>query len=395
MNPIRYYCMPADFKKETIDRYDELNRQYEMSKIIETYGNISIRNSMESGRVSRQLPEVDLYELKEYIQYSKEKNIDFNYTLNGTHMNNFEFSREGVLKIRQFLESLYQVGVRSLTLALPSLIELVKSLKYDFKIKASTLCQIINANKALAYKNMGVERIVVDESINRDFGRLKQIRNRFGDGVEMIVNPICLKDCTYRMFHYNQISSDSKGKDSDISVNFYEHRCVLQRNRNVSNLLRMCWVRPEDIKYYASTGINYFKLQGRQLVHTGGDALRTIQAYFKEDFDGDLLDIINMFRPINSFNIRLDNKKLEGFIKPFYENENFCRRDCEACNYCDKYAKNIIDFKKAKEIIQLAGKFYNEYDKFMGMLKSFNGENSDAGPDSSTVNNIDNCGFDF
>jgi hypothetical protein len=366
---MKYFCMPADFKKETIDEYDKLNKAYKNSKIIETYGNVTIDDNMGSGRAASQLPETDLLELKFFIEYSQQKNIDFNYTFNATHLQNREFTREGLLEINRFLDGLYEAGVRSITVALPSLIEIIQASGYDFKIKASTLCQVTNVNKAIAYKNRGVDRIVVDESINRNVRHLRRIREAFGEKVELIVNPLCLKDCTYRTFHYNQITGDSTGNSNDVSVNYYEHRCVLQRNSKISNLLRMCFLRPEDLKYYTNIGIHYFKLQGRHLV-LKGDAVKTVKAYFDEDFSGDIMDLIYMFYWQNSFKIPIDNKKLEGFIKPFLTIDDFCKRDCEKCRYCETFAKKIIDYQKAAAVIHSAEDFYREFDKFNDMIHS-------------------------
>jgi hypothetical protein len=83
--------MPTDFKKETIDAYDKLNQSYENAKIFEIYGNMTIGNQIGSGRAFNQLPDADLLDLKLFIEYSKKKNIGFNYTINATTMRNREF----------------------------------------------------------------------------------------------------------------------------------------------------------------------------------------------------------------------------------------------------------------------------------------------------------------
>ncbi|WP_054742448.1 U32 family peptidase [Cellulosilyticum ruminicola] len=367
---MNYFCMPADFKKETIDKYAAINEEYKDSKIIETYGNITINNIIQSGRAEHDLQKIDIYDLQEYVAYSKEKGIDFNYTMNSPHLNNKEFTPEGIQEIKAFLAKLYEIGVRTITVALPTMIEIIQSMPYEFNIVTSTLCQVFNPNKAKELKNKSVKRVVVDESINRDFGQLKGIARHFYGNVEIIVNPICYKDCVYRMFHYNEIATDSINQCGNTSVNYYEHRCVLQRYQRISNLLRMSWIRPEDLKYYTNIGINYFKLQGRQLVHRPeADPVKTVRAYCNQDFDGDVFDLINMFHDINKFKIYLDNKKLEGFIKPFVEKDDFCAHDCEKCKYCDNFSEKVIDYKKAEEVIQYAKDFYNEFDKFTVELR--------------------------
>ncbi|MCU0287720.1 MAG: U32 family peptidase [Acidobacteria bacterium] len=385
----KYFSMPADFKNNTIDRYDELNHRYENARVIETYGNVTVSNALESGRVLSQLPQVDLTDLEMYIGYAREKGIEFNYTLNGTHLHNREFKREGVKKIKEFLRDIYSAGVRHVTVSLPTLMEIIQSLPYDFKIKASTLCQVTTPNKAAAYKQKGIDRLVVDESVNRNFAVLKKIARAFGPKVEIIINPLCLKDCIYRVFHYNQISSDSIQQDNDIGVNYYEHRCVMQRHTNLSNLLRMCWVRPEDLSFYLDSGINHFKIQGRQAV-LKGDPVKAVEAYFRESYDGDLMDLLYIFYPLNSFRIFMDNKKLDGFIKPFFQEENFCGRDCAYCGYCDRFAEKVIDYGKAAAIKNLADKFYFEYDKFTGMIQEEEpGANTGTGSDLEMDVDID------
>jgi collagenase-like PrtC family protease len=357
---MKYFSMPADFKKETIAAYEKLNQAYEDSCIIETYGNITIGNKLESGRPVDILPEVDLNGLRRYVDYSKERKIDFNYTLNAPYIQNKEFTKEGLSTIYDFLGRLYDAGIRSLTIALPSLIEVVKLLPYDFQIRGSTIYQVTNVNRALELKKMGVERIVVDESINRKFNVLKRIREALGGIIEIIVNSICHKDCTYRMFHYNQIAGDSVEVSSGSSNNYYPHKCLLRRYENSANIFKLTWIRPEDIKYYTAIGISYFKLQGRPRV-LKGDPVRAVESYFKEDYQGDLFELLDLFAEVSSFKVPVDNKKLEGFIKHFYDNDNFCRNDCSACGFCGTFAKKNVDVKKLEEVYRLAKQYYSEF----------------------------------
>jgi collagenase-like PrtC family protease len=365
---MKYFNVPADFKNETIDRYDQLNNAYNDSKVIETYGQITIDNPIGSGRAYDLIPQVDMATLNRYIQYSREKNIGFNYSLNTTCFGNKEFTPGGMAEILRFLNDLYEAGVRSLTIALPSLIELVRLTKYDFEIKASTLCQVINANKAMAYKKMGVDMVIIDESINRDFGALTQIRDAFGEKIEIIANVICHKNCIYEMYHHNQVSHDM-GNSAEQSVTYYSHRCMMKRCEDAANLMKQNWIRPEDIKYYTAVGIHYFKLQGRQAV-LKGDPLRAAECYFKESYQGNLLELLDMFSPTNSFMVYLDNRKLDGYIKPFVEKPGFCKNYCANCRYCDIFVEKCLDMKKTAETFDLAAEFYLKYDHFINMAKT-------------------------
>ncbi len=367
---MKCFSVPADFKMETIDQYEILNNAYADSKIVETYGNITTGCYFGSGRSFNQLPNVNLHDLQIYIEYSERKGIGFNYTFNPSFMQNREFSEEGILEIKQFLRTLYEVGVRSLIIAMPSLIEIAKSVKCNFDIKLSTIAPVINANQARAYKRMGVQRIVIHESIQRDFYTLKRIRNAFGDKIEIILNSICHKNCIYRPFHYNQISSDSIRITSKLSRTYFGHRCLLQRYENIGEVLKLSWIRPEDIKYYTGIGINNFKLQGRQLV-LKGDPVRTAAYYFKEYYDGDLMALLDMFKPFVDRKLYIDNKKLKGFLRPFIEKENFCKNDCVHCGYCESVAEKCVkspDSESKQDFINWAKKYYTEYDDFRKIL---------------------------
>ena len=392
---MNYFSLPADFKKETIDRYAVLNSTYKDGMISETYGNITLGNMIESGRQVNVLPAVDLPLLQQYVAYSNSKHISFNYTMNATTLQNREFSQEGVSQIMDFLDKLYQIGVKSLTIALPSLFELVKHTKYDFTLKASTLCQVTNAAKAEAFKKRGARRIVLDESVNRDFRKLKQIRQQVGNTIELIANVVCHKNCIYRMFHYNQMAADSIKISSQASADYYSHRCILQRYENTGNLLRLNWIRPEDLTYYNEIGINHFKIQGRQAV-IRGNPVETVRCYLNRHFSGNLMELLDMFDPTNNFKIFIDNKKLDGFIKPFLAEEAFCQSDCSNCHYCDSFAKKCIDHQEAERVIQLANEFYQEYDPFKRILHSGSHRKSDKGKRILTGNRYqEGENFDF
>ncbi|MCL6589468.1 MAG: U32 family peptidase [Firmicutes bacterium] len=368
---MKYFIMPADFKTETLDKYDELNKNYNDSKVIETYGQISLGTFFESGRNILEVPKVDFDRLKSYVEYSRKKGIDFNYTFNASYMNNKEFSKEGIANITSFLTRLYEIGIDSLTIALPSVIELVGSLKLRFKIKASTICQINNASKAMYYKNMGVERIVVDESVHRDFETLKRIREAFGSKVEVIANTICHKHCIYRMFHYNEEAGDSFKVVNEASATYFINRCVMRKFDSLGNLLKISWIRPEDIKFYTGIGINYFKIQGRQFMEHGRDPVKAVKHYMEESYDGSFFELLDLFlNPDGNTHPRIENKLLDGFINVFVENPGFCKNDCGNCGYCDNFAKRFATDKvlKANESLKKLHQRRDAYTKMLALL---------------------------
>ncbi|WP_167957206.1 U32 family peptidase [Anaerosporobacter faecicola] len=366
----KYFSIPADFKLDTIDQLHELNETYNDSKVIETYGQATSVPLVNSGRVTDTLPKVDLKDLEKYVMYLRRKGMQFNYTLNPACMGNAEFTKEGTKELIRFLRTLNGIGVEALTLTSPQLIELVQATNLGFKIKASAICEITSPSKSLFYKNKNIDRIVVDPDITRDFDTLRRVCKVFGSGVEVIVNNVCYKNCTYKMFHYNHEAHCTPQNTSQLVRDFYLCRCSMQKANDFKNSIKLNWIRPEDLIYYVNTGISYFKIQGRQnILH--GDIIKTLKHYFSEDFDGNLFDLITIFAPYNSFQPYVDNKKLDGFVKMFYDKPDFCKDICHSCGYCESYAKKSMNSNEVKELNEKALRFFGEMDTYTKMVNRY------------------------
>lgn len=360
------YSVPADYKYETLRQYYELNMKY-ADKVSETYGQLNYPgNDFGSGRDSGHTPYCDLQMLEKYIEQSEQMGIQFNYLFNATCLSNKEFKERHIKYIISFLTMLYDIGVKTVTVCMPSIMELIALSGIPLSIRASTVCGIENAEKAKAFMSLGASRLVADESINRDFEKLKSINSVCSGGLELIVNVICNKNCIYRPFHHNQMSHDSLYGQS--CVDYYSHRCILKRGEEPSNLLKMNFIRPEDIKYYESIGINRFKIQGRQAV-IEGDIYKTVKAYFERRYDGDLLDLLDCFLPTNSFRIRLENRSLDKFLEPFYT-KGICKNDCDKCNYCNHFIQKCLDIKELEEMNNLSRKCIDSIDNFKNTIES-------------------------
>lgn len=115
--------------------------------------------------------------------------------------------------------------------------------------------------------------------------------------------------------------------------------CTAKKLKNQMNLLGIPWIRPEDInRYEKEIGIKSIKLGDR--LRNEKWLLKCISSYINEISPDNLLDIISHnHMPKNNnyeFNVSLPNKKLEGFIDFFFENNVDCRNGCSSCNYCQK-----------------------------------------------------------
>lgn len=371
---MRKYSVPADFDTKTIDAYHDLNTKFENSKVIQTYGQLTGENSYGSGRVESDLPSVALEDLKRYIDYSHSKNICFNYTFNATSLNNLEFSQEGIDKLVRYFTRLKSAGVDSVTVALPPVMEILK--KLGIEVHVSTVCDITNLNEAMEFKYFNADKVIVAETINRQFKILSSIVKNFGPSVEIIINPFCRKDCSHRSFHYQHTNTFKKEGE----YNYYHLRCLQHAFDHFDHIMEMCWVRPEDIRYYEKIGLNYFKIQGRHFLKTG-DIVRVVRHYFEEKFDGNLIDLLYLFTEDRPVKFQIDNTRLDGFLDPFFKVEGFCESNCMECKYCGSYLQNKskIDRGEFDFNAKLFKKVFKHTDRFSKELrKSVSTDGSDT-----------------
>ncbi len=335
------FCMPADFKLETIDAYAELNAQYTNTRIFETYGQLIPDYLFGSCRHDSTLPLVDQKSLKTYVGYCKERGIVFNYILNPCVTLNEELTKQGYDRIKEFAQMIESIGIEYITIALPSIMEIIHYVAPSLKIKASTVCHIDSPKKAKFYEEMGITRLVLDEDIYRKPNILKSIRKVYSGELEVIINSFCIKDCPYKIFHYNTISLSHRLHDCEYA-NYYSYKCKRQ-HFDGEELIKQNWIRPEDLKYYNDIGIEFFKVQGRQLV-LSGNPIKAIKHYMNEDYDGNLLELLQLFTSSHelSVGINVDNKQLNGFIKWFFDNPFLCNEDCQSCSHCANYTYKSI-----------------------------------------------------
>ncbi len=338
---MKYFCMPSDFKNETIDEYCEINSKYNHSKVVETFGQLAPDTVFGSCRSPKGLPEVDMQKLENYVGYCNDKGIEFNYVINATCMGNEELTKPGYKKIKDFLQVLEAIGVGWVTISLPSLMEITKYIAPDLKIKASTVSQINSPHKARFYESLGVRRIVLDEDIYREFGTLRNIRKVYSGDLEIITNSFCVNDCPFKMFHYNSFSHSHTNRDE---CSYFNSRCR-NMHTGAENYMKLNWIRPEDIHYYYDIGIHYFKIQGRTNVYSGNPA-KAVTHYIDEHYDGDLISLLELFssaKPLTTADCKIDNAKLDGFLEKFVNEPLFCTKVCSECGYCRTFAEKSID----------------------------------------------------
>jgi collagenase-like PrtC family protease len=317
------------------------------------------------------LPQIDRNHVERYIQACHDRGLEFSYLLNAPCLGNLQYSRKGYGELIELLEWIDASRADSITIGLPYLIDLVRKRFPRLKVKVSTTARVNTVRKALQYEAMGVEEIIIDEHINREFRTLELIRKAVRCNLELIVNNICLWQCPYNYEHVNHDGHASrKGEEDDYCYLQYPgYLCLYRKLTDPVELLKSPWIRPEDIPHYENLGYDHFKITER--FKKTSLLLEHVKAYENRRYDGNLLDLFTLprkgaFTPVHLdyfikpehvnimkiselervFDlevrelIQLDNNKLDGFIEHFKKND--CNQtSCPTCRYCDTFFEKV------------------------------------------------------
>ncbi len=371
---------------------DKLIDQVKDYPIYEVYGKLNV-DIVGGGRPSNYLKKLDTDRFEKHVKKVRDNGINFNYLLNSACLGNLNQSKEWVDNFIEFLKYLKSVGVNALTVSNPYVVEIIK--KYfnnDFIIRVSSFSCIDCYEKAKYWDNLGVDIICVDfTKVNRNFKMLKYMVDNLNCKIEILCTNSCLKDCPMIHTHVNDIAhaSNSNFNDSkyeDWGLNF----CQEYQLNHLEEYIKSPWVRPEDIDYYESIGIEHFKITERDFKTE--DLVKRVKAYVEKKYSGNLLDLIQgsglstvgdlKLEKKTKFGNRLDilkeiqrvrgigrDREVERHIvidndmlpKDFldYFRDNKCSGMCNKCNYCKRVSEIVI--KENKEVCEYLKYLYKEF----------------------------------
>ncbi|MCK4670746.1 MAG: U32 family peptidase [Nanoarchaeota archaeon] len=318
------------------------------NRVFEVFGSIRC-DFLGSCRPGIILPEISMEDIARHIKVCHKHNIKFNYIMNAISLHNREYDIELRKKVIDFVKNLVDVGIDAITITNPVLIEVIRKNFPELYICASTACKIDNLRRIKWYEDMGVNRIILETDINRDFKLLKKIADQTKLKLEVLTNLQCILHCPNNTYDYICDSFRSQELDKKFFYNYPKIKCSYEKLQNPVEFIKSPWIRPEDLHYYEEIGIGIAKIAGREA--STDWLLNCAIAYANEKYDGNLFDLIgNMVissigrYPIDENNlppieIVIDNKSLNGFIWIF--KEKGCNFDCKDCDYCERFAKNI------------------------------------------------------
>ncbi|MBN2535318.1 MAG: U32 family peptidase [Spirochaetales bacterium] len=338
-----------------------------------------------SGRSSFMINPIQEENLKNYIGKVHEKGWKFEFNVNSGCIENIELTPAGHKKILKYFEWIESLGVDSVIISIPNLVQIVKKFFPKLEVKISTYQKINSVEMATRFEDMGADAIMLSEHINRDFKLLQGIRNNIKCKLMLIANVGCVYACANMHSHTNSVAhSGAESAINTILTEVYAADCLYKRISNPVELIKSRWIRPEDVGYYEEIGIDMFKIIDR---HSSTEALaERMKAYHERSYDGNLIDLLGQIinkkkgAPIDMdrvFNLKNpeDMKKVEKFlgvlnilISDLYYLDNkaipddfleeFKKRDCKRmsclkCGYCKKIADMVI--KKTQDDEQIQG----------------------------------------
>ena len=324
------------------------------------------------GRMALFIPKVGKEEALSFIAETRKRGLEFNYLINASCFDNLEFTKEGYKKIAEHLNWIASTGVDTVTATLPFLLQMAKRYFPHLKVCVSSFARVQNVHLARYWEEMGADKIILPESIARDFDTLAAIRKTVSCELELIANHCCLFHCPLDLHHRNMVSHGSqKGHPcGGFAADYCKLTCQLKKLQRPAELIKARWIRPEDLRYYEEIGIDCFKLVER---FRGTESLiHILEAYERRSYPGNLAELLTLpqegsylspnleitqrpdlieqerFKEIAEVlrepfpgRLYIDNEKLDGFLDHFRK-VDCLRTDCDLCGYCDRVASRVI-----------------------------------------------------
>ncbi len=325
------------------------------------------------GRASFVAPPATEDEVVEYIKKAHEGGHRFNLLLNASCLDNREYQRDGYGEITAHIDWVARSGADSVTVTIPYLLQIIKRRHPALTVYISSWARVESVRRAQYFRDMGADGIVLSEEINRDFKTLEAIRKAVDCRLILIANPGCLYGCPRSYYHANVMTHGSQGghPSEGFLVDQCYFSCTMEKMRSPVELVKIRWIRPEDVEDYEMAGIDALKIIDRY--KTTGTLLGYLDAYRARRFEGNIVELLNLprkkaFLPANikyimrdeyinttklsefsditdypvSECLKLDNTKIPANFLSFFKTKECRSSDCNECGFCGLVAGRAV-----------------------------------------------------
>lgn len=314
------------------------------------YGSLPNEHTM---RTVLQLPEIDKDQVVEAVEEAARHGIKFLYVMNSTCSGNREMSEEGRWELLQKCQWIMESGFAGVTLANPYTMEIVSRNFPELELHVSLLTGVKDARAASFYEDLGATLIHLDPECARNFKSLRSIRKAVDLKLSLVVNEGCLLQCPLRDYHMNVVSHSHESIEGQYHVDYCYYNCAGDKVSKPTELLRMPWIRPEDMLIYLDEGLDHFKIAGREKMGDGPsshtDWIEMVTRAYHSGRSDNVAKLLVGLEGIQSLTgevgpeppeIVIDSRKLDGFMR-YFEQEH-CDLDCSQCTYCDAWARKSV-----------------------------------------------------
>ena len=295
-----------------------------------------------SGRITLHAPMLD--EIVTQTEYLHDRKLKIGIVMNPSCMGGQHLTSQGYNMFRWYFGKLNDIGVDSVTVAEPYLIEMLRKEFPDIKVVVSTISHVDSPERARFYLELGADAITLDTNINRNFDILEAIKDIAADcELRLLVNEACLYKCPFRYSHFNLFSHmTALGNKPNIFSDYYYEKCMSFRVRYPELVIKSPWIRPEDLGAYEALGIDCFKMSGR--ANTIRWIIDCMKAYSNRSYDGNLMELLDCPSELRDM-FYIPNKELEGAIKQWMG----CKKFCHKCGFCKATAERVIRVYEFKD----------------------------------------------
>ncbi len=255
----------------------------------EVYGKLPY-DVVGGGRPSYMSTPLSRRALAEYVDAVHASRMEFNYLLNAACLGNREWSRSFQRRLHRLLDWLTEIGVDTVTVTVPYLLQVIKRRYPHFKVKVSIYAQVDTVRRAQYWESLGADAINLESfSINRDLERLARIREAVRCDLVLIANHFCQPNCPYQIQHQNA-HAHASNTERRFLIDYPLVQCNYRRLRDPSLFIAAGWIRPEDLHHYESLGYHTFKLIERNI--PSEVLLMRARAYAERRFRGNMAELL-------------------------------------------------------------------------------------------------------
>jgi hypothetical protein len=323
----RRFCVPYNGDPSLVER---VLRQHGDS-VYEFYGS---DGQFQGGRVVR--PGGDP-RLEQVLAALRKTEVQFNYVLNSLVLDEYLLEEE---RLCRHLEWLQGIGVTWITLSSPYFLERVKA--FGFRAATSLLQDVRCEDTARIYRDLGFDRIIIGEEETRNFTLISALADSLRVPIEIIVNNCCLRNCPFRLTHYNAEGSSRLLARPEVIKQvstFCRRQCRTLWYTDPRLFLKSSWTRPEELPFYMDAGVHLFKLTGRTF--TSDRILKMLDVYATHAYSGNVFDYLVPDPDAGAEYglLPISNEALGPYFAFFREER--CTGRCARCRHCETWAGTL------------------------------------------------------